>query len=357
MSRINSLPTYTRISILIIGLYFLVSILSIARPIFVPLLYAILISILLSPTVDFLVRKGVRRILSITLVLTFFMSIGIGLLVLFSFQINNLTESWPQFVLKFEELLASTVDWISANLGIEETKIDKWINGSTVELKDNSSSAIVATIITMSSLVMALTLTTVYTFLFLFYRPHLIHFIHLYFGARNNDKVNEFLSETKKTIQSFLLGLIIEIAIVSILNTAGLLILGIPYAVLLGVAGAFLNVIPYIGPTVAMFIYAIVAVVTKSPQYALLVIGVFLIIQFIDNNILVPRIIGAKVKLNALVSIISVICGAALWGIPGMFLAIPAVAIIKLMFDRIETLKNWGFLLGHTVPIGEEKTI
>jgi len=357
MSRINTLPTYTKLSILVIGLYFLVSMLSIARPIFIPLLYAILISILLSPAVDFLVRRGLYRVFSITLVLSFTVSIGIGLLILFSFQINNLVEAWPEFVAKFEQLMDSTVHWTSTSLGIQEGKIVKWIRGSTVDLKGNSNSAIVATLVTMSSLIMAVTLTTVYTFLFLFYRPHLIHFIHLYFGSRNHGKVNEFLFETKKTIQSFLLGLIIEIAVVSVLNTAGLLILGIPYAVLLGVAGAFLNVIPYIGPTVAMAIYAFAALLTRSPQYALLVIGVFLIIQFIDNNILVPRIIGAKVKLNALVSILSVICGAALWGIPGMFLAIPTVAIIKLMFDRIESFKNWGFLLGHTVPVSEEKTI
>jgi len=184
----------------------------------------------------------------------------------------------------------------------------------------------------------------------LFYQPHLVQFIHKLFGADNNQKVNEILLETKVIIQSYLIGLFAEFAIIAVLNSAGLLVLGIQYAVLLGIIGAFLNIIPYLGGLIAVFIFMIVALITKSPVYVLYVAALYTIIQFIDNNYIVPKVVGSKVKLNALVSLLAVIAGAALWGIPGMFLSIPLTAILKLLFDRIDSLKHWGFLMGDTMP-------
>jgi predicted PurR-regulated permease PerM len=129
------------------------------------------------------------------------------------------------------------------------------------------------------------------------------------------------------------------------------LILGIDYAILLGVIGALLNVIPYIGGLVSVALPMMVALVTKSSAwYAIYVMAIYYFIQLIDNNYIVPKIVASKVRINALFSIIAVIVGNALWGIPGMFLSIPLLAIIKLIFDHIESLKPWGFLLGDTMP-------
>jgi predicted PurR-regulated permease PerM len=128
-------------------------------------------------------------------------------------------------------------------------------------------------------------------------------------------------------------------------------VLGIEYALLLGIVGALLNVIPYIGGLVAVALPMIVALATKStPIYALYVLIIYYIIQLIDNNFIVPKIVASKVKINALFSIIVVLAGNALWGIPGMFLSIPLLAIVKLLFDHIEPLKPWGLLLGDTMP-------
>ena len=119
---------------------------------------------------------------------------------------------------------------------------------------------------------------------------------------------------------------------------------------LFGIAGAFLNVIPYLGGVIAMTIFAAIALVTKEPIYVFYVLLLYLIVQFIDNNYIVPKIVASKVKLNAFVSIFAVLAGAALWGIPGMILSIPLTAIMKLIFDRIDAVKPWGFLLGDTSP-------
>jgi predicted PurR-regulated permease PerM len=112
-----------------------------------------------------------------------------------------------------------------------------------------------------------------------------------------------------------------------------------------------------VGAITAVALYMIVALVTKdSASYALLVLMNYLIIQFIDNNFLVPKIIGSKVKLNAFVSIVAVIAGGALWGIPGMFLSIPMLAVIKVICDRVESIQPWGFLLGDSMPESSSKS-
>ena len=152
-------------------------------------------------------------------------------------------------------------------------------------------------------------------------------------------------------IQSYLIGLIIEIALVAILDTVGLLLLGIEYAVVIGILGALLNLIPYIGSMIAVAIPMMIALVTKDSAWsAVYVLLLYYTVQLIDNNFFVPKIVASKVRINALVSIFAVLAGGALWGVPGMFLSIPLVAIIKVICDHIEPLKPIGFLLGDTMP-------
>ena len=158
--------------------------------------------------------------------------------------------------------------------------------------------------------------------------------------------VNEVMTETKTLIQRYLYGLSIEAGMVAIMNSAALLIIGVDYAILLGVLGALLNVIPYIGGIIAISLPMIIAVATQSTSAAIWVFVAYTIVQFIDNQIIVPYIVASKVKINGLMSIIVVLIGGALWGVAGMFLSIPLTAIIKVFFDRIEPLKPWGILLG-----------
>ncbi len=162
--------------------------------------------------------------------------------------------------------------------------------------------------------------------------------------------VVEVLTETKALIQRYLFGLLIEAALVAALNSIALLFLGIPYAILIGVIGALLNVIPYIGGVVAVALPMLLALVVKQPVDALYVLIAYLVVQLIDNNFFVPKIVASKVKINALVSIIVVLVGNALWGVPGMFLSIPLTAIIKVIFDRVGPLQPIGFLLGDNQP-------
>jgi predicted PurR-regulated permease PerM len=344
------LPFFTKASIFVIGLIALFVILYIAKGIIIPVVFAIIIAIVLHPVVNFFVRMKINRVIAIaiTLFLTLLVIGAFGFL--FISQASRFSESWPTLVDKLTEIFNQTITWASGYFDINAHKIHEWFINTKVELINSSSAAIGKTLISVGNLLVVLFLVPVYIIMLLFYHPILIEFIHKLFGASSQSQVSQIVTQTKTVIQRYLIGLVIEAFIVAILNSVALLILGIEYAILLGIIGALLNVIPYIGGIISVAIFMIVALVTKSPVYMIYIIVIYSIIQFIDNHYIVPKIVASKVKINALFAIIVVIAGNALWGIPGMFLSIPLLAIVKLVCDNIEPLKPWGFLLGDTMP-------
>jgi predicted PurR-regulated permease PerM len=250
---------------------------------------------------------------------------------------------------KLGDLLNNVTMWASGYFDISPVKINNWISQGKNGLI--SVPAIGSTLISVGGSLFLLILLPVYVFMLLFYQPLLQEFLFRLFGTKNQSKTSEIVTQIKTLVQRYLMGLIIETIIISILHSIGLLALGIEYAILLGIIGALLNLIPYIGGAVGVAIPMVIALLTKpSPFYPLYVLAVYYVIQLIDNNIIVPLIVASRVKINALVSIISVLAFGALWGIPGMFLSIPLIAIVKLFFDHIDPLKPWGFLLGDDMP-------
>ena len=148
-----------------------------------------------------------------------------------------------------------------------------------------------------------------------------------------------------------MVGLMTETAIVCTLNSIALLIIGVPNAIVIGVIGGLLNILPYIGGIIAIALPILMSLITSDNYTTIFVIiGAYLVIQFIDNNFLVPRIVSSKVKINALNSILVVLLGGLLWGVAGMFLSIPFIAVLKIIFDRVDGLQPWGKLLGDEVP-------
>ena len=345
------LPFFAKTSLFFIGLVALLAILYVAQSIIIPIVFAIIIAIVLHPVVNFFVRRKINRIvaIAITLFLTFLVIAAFSILIIS--QVSRFSETWPILVDKFTILLNQSINNLSGYLDINPKSIHEWITKAESEVINSSTAAIGQTLVIIGGLVAVLLLVPTYVFIILFYQPLLIEFIHRLFGSSHQSKVTEIVTQTKTVIQRYLVGLVIEAIIIATLDTTALLILGIDYAILLGIIAALLNVIPYIGGLVAVALPMIVAIATKTTAwYAVYVLIMYYIIQLFDNNFIVPYIVASKVKINALFSIIVVFIGNALWGIPGMFLSIPILAIIKLIFDHIESLKPWGFLLGDTMP-------
>jgi predicted PurR-regulated permease PerM len=344
------LPFYAKAAIFIIGLIAFFAILYIAKSIIIPIVFAVIIAVLLHPVVSFLVRLKINRVLAIgiTLLLTFLVFFAFGALVIS--QANRLSESWPALVEKFTTIINQNISDAADYFDKDPKKIHAWIAKTGGEIINTSTAAIGQTIVVVGNGLVILFLLPVYIFLILFYQPILLEFIHRLFGKDNKSQISEIVNQIKIVIQQYLVGLAIEAVIVAALDTAALIILGIEYALIIGILGALLNMIPYLGGLVAVAMPMMVALVTKTPIFAIYVLIAYYIIQLIDNNYIVPYIVASKVKINALFSIIVVIAGNAIWGIPGMFLSIPLLAIVKLICDHIEPLKPWGFLLGDTMP-------
>ncbi len=345
------LPLYAKASVFVIGLVALLAILYIAKGIIVPVVFAVIIAIVLHPVVNFFVGKKINRVVGIviTIFITFLIIIAFGILI--TSQVGRLIESLPMLIEKFTGMVDQAINWVSGYFEIKPQKIHEWITKTQGDLINTSSAAVGQTLTILGGGLVVLFLLPVYIFLILLYHPILLEFIHRLFGAGQQSKVSEIITQIKTVIQQYLIGLVIEAGIIAVLNTSALLIIGIQYAFLIGILSALLNVIPYIGGIVGVTMPMIVALATKSSAwYAFYVLAAFYFIQLIDNNYIVPKIVASKVKINALFSIIVVFVGNALWGIPGMFLSIPLLAIVKLICDNIEPLKPWGFLLGDTMP-------
>ena len=185
----------------------------------------------------------------------------------------------------------------------------------------------------------------------LLYKTLILNFLHEVFAEQNTERVSDVLNQTKSAIQSYMVGLLLEALVVAILNSAALLILGLKYAILLGVIGALLNMLPYIGGIIAILLPILIASITKdgfTTQIGIII--AYSVIQFIDNHFLVPFLVSSRVKINALFSIVVVLLGGELWGVSGMFLSIPFVAILKIIFDRLPEMRPWGKLLGDEIP-------
>lgn len=349
--EVLQLPFFAKASLFFMGMVAFVSVLYIGSGIIVPLIFATMIAIVLQPVVGFFVRKKVNRVVAIiiTLILAILILAAFGYF-LYS-QATRFSDSWPKLVDKFTEIFNTSSAWTSDQFNISPEKIKDWVSETKADLFNTSGSIIGKTLISVGTSLVVLFIIPVYVFMIMFYEPLLLEFINRLFGQSNHTMVGKITTKIKKVIQLYLTGLIIELVIVAALNSVGLLLLGIQYAVLLGVIGALLNLIPYIGGIVAVALPMMIALVTKpSPWYALYVLAIYYFIQLIDNNYIVPKIVASKVKLNALVSIIVILAFGALWGIPGMFVSIPLTAIVKVIFDQIEPLKPWGFLLGDTMP-------
>ena len=346
----TKLPLYAKLSLTTIGLIAFFYILYVGQDILVPLIFATVIAILLNPVINFLCRKGMNKVVAILLVLTVALFIIGSLMYFMGSQISMFTETWPQLKQKISMIFSDGINWVSQKFNVAKPKIAAWVDKTRGEGMGNSSAVIGETLGTISGILVLIFLLPVYTFMVLFYKPLLLEFIARLFQRDKHKIVAEVLMETKVLIQSYLVGLLLEAALVATLNTAALLIIGIKYALLIGFIGALLNIIPYIGGLVAIAIPMLLAIATREPIDALWVFIAYIIVQFIDNNFFVPKIVASKVKINALVSIIVVLIGGALWGVSGMFLSIPLTAIFKVIFDRIETLSAFGFLLGDNQP-------
>jgi predicted PurR-regulated permease PerM len=346
---VKTWPLYAKITALILLIYLVLYGLYIGQDILAPLGFAFLFAVLLRPLEKKFIQWKIPKVLAIVLTLVIAILVVAGLVTFLSKQITSFVKDIPAIKHNLNDLWHQFQNWLSTTFNLTRAQQAKIIEKASSDTMDNIAPVSTLGVITAS--VATIILIPVYVFLFLYYRMLLLRFVVELFEEKQQENVYNVIHEIRYVVQHYITGLLTETSIVAVLNITGLLIIGAPFAILLGLIAAILNLIPYIGGLVAVFLTALITFTnTGSISTAAWAIVIFMIVQLIDNNFLVPRIIASRVQLNALISIVGVLIGGALCGVSGMFLSIPIIAICKVIFDTVDELKPWGKLLGDDIP-------
>lgn len=307
------------------------------------------------PASRYLQRKKFPESISILIPLVLFLIIFSCVLYFLSYQVVHFFDDLPEIKQKINSLFTSIQRWFKQETKVTITKQNQYIKDLTENIKNGNSSILGSTVATLTDIISYIVLLPIYTFLLMYYRSTIKQFLINTFKNGSEGKVKEVIVESTNVAQHYVLGLCLETALVFVLNAVGFLIVGIKYSIFLALLAALLNLVPYAGMLVANLLCMLVTLVSAdSPAEAIWVGVVLLVVQIFDNNIGMPLIVGSKVKINALVTIIGVLVGGALCGIPGMFLAIPGLAVMKVVFDRVPEMKPWGMLLADKPPKPKE---
>lgn len=318
------------------------------QSIIIPILFSIIFSVLMLPIAERLEKWGINRAMAsiFTLLILIIFFVGIGYLIIS--QTINIGQDASDIVNKIKSLGIRILEWTSDKFNMSQNEL---VNRAEAELANSASSigGYVTSIINSigNSLSFGI-LVPLMIFFFLYYREFFKEFFFRVFSSTPKEEIENVLSKIYDVLQNYLVGLITVMGIVAALNTIGLMILGIDYAWFFGVLAALLTIFPYIGIFIGSLVPALFALATKdSAWYAAGVILWFQAVQTLEGNLITPKVVGGKANLNPLVSLLSFFLGGMLFGIAGMILALPLMAILKVVFDSIPETKAYGFLLSE----------
>jgi predicted PurR-regulated permease PerM len=348
-------PFYERLSLVLIGILSLGYLVVQGKEVLDPLLFGFLFAILLLPVSSFFERKfrlprSISSFLSIILLVAFVA----GILYLVGSQISRLRNDWPMLKSQIDQSVNTGYEWVQNRFNINIENQKNYVENAGKKIMSSGTEVIGTTFGAISSLMLFYLFIMIFTFFILFYRKLLFGFILKAFGKDNEPIVHDIMENIQGILRQYILGLLLEMIIVACVACTVFWIIGIKYAALLGIIVGLFNIIPYLGIFTALFLSVLVTFATGPVSNAIYVGISVICIHAVDSNLLLPTIVGSKVRLNALITFLGIILGEMIWGLSGMFLSIPVMAIFKIIFDRIESLKPWGYLLGGDYEFKEK---
>jgi predicted PurR-regulated permease PerM len=340
-------PFYERLSLVMIGILSLGFLVIEGKDILDPLIFGFLFAILLLPVSNFFEQKlrlprSISSFLSIILLISF---IG-AVLYLVGSQISKLTQDWPMLKTQITQSVNNLSEWIQGTFNLNLDKQRAYVINAEKKIMSSGTEVIGTTFGAVSSLMLFYVFIMIFTFFILFYRRLLYRFVLQAFGKDNESIVHDIVENIQSILRQYILGLLLEMIIVACVACTIFWIIGIKYAALLGIIVGLFNIIPYLGIFTALFLSVLITFATGPISNAIEVGVSVIVIHAVDSNILLPTVVGSKVRLNALITFLGIILGEMIWGLSGMFLSIPILAIFKIIFDRVESMKPWGYLLG-----------
>ncbi len=354
---IQQLPFTVKRSIELLGLVLLAVAIIYLQNILMPMLMALVASIALLPVYRFLVRKKVPNAISIFLTILLLIVLLSLIIFIITWQLQPLINNFSTIKQNVINHINAVSTWFSRQTNISTVRQTEIINDQASKFLDSAGDILNNAAGSASTVLIFFGLFPIYTFLILFYKNVLRDFLLLWFPQDESKQVGQTLKSIESVIQSYIIGLLIQFSYMTILLGGALLLFGIKYAFLIAIIFAVLNLIPYVGALVGNII-GVLLTLSSTPDLGSVFTVLLTIsaVQFLDNNILMPFIVGSKIRINALVSLFGVFVGGSLAGIPGMFLSLPLMAVFKTIFDHTEEFKKWGVLLGDDRPISNTIT-
>lgn len=330
----------------ILSLHGLVIILLLAyfgKLLFIPLFFSFLIAVFLYPLCRWFENHGIHRLLSSILCIVVSLLVCGAIVFFVGSQFQHFLKDIPSLKDKLDALINNVQLWSKQHLDMDDDTQTNYLDKSV----DGLISAVGFTVTSFLSLIIFVTLSLFFIFYMLFYRNVFKNFILSFFGRSNKKKILEISSEVQSTTLAYIKGLLTEILILMCLSCVTLLIIGVKYAILMAFFAGMFNIIPYIGIYTAALLNMLITFVDGHGEKSIAVLLCFIIIHIVDANLITPLIVGKRIRINPLVTLIAVISGEIVWGIPGMFLFIPLAAIINIVFEKIS-----GVDTGHlkTIP-------
>lgn len=342
------LPDYIKAVFILLLVIIIVFILIVGKDLFIPMFLGAYIAIFMVPACDWMERKKIPTVLAGVISILTFTAFVVGIIVLVFFQVRgfagDLEDVKDRLNSYFLEIDVFASENFGANLGIRDG-VDK---SQIFELLVSNSETLSTLVFTTVGSLPSVVLIPVFTFFFLIYRSHLTNFIARLFHNHSKEKVNSEIFSLRKVVQYYLIGIFKVMAILAVLNTVALYILGVKHALFFGLFAALLNIIPYIGPFLGAILPFLYTFLTMDGLfYPFSVVVLFTLIQMIESNFLTPKIVGSNVNLNAFITFTGLLVGWAIWGVIGMLLIIPTLAILKRIFQLNPSSKPYSFLFGE----------
>ena len=326
------------VSLAVLALYHL-------KIVLVPLLFAIIFAVMVFPFCRRFEKWGLSKGFASFLSVLFFTAVLSMLLYILFVQLGVFTDHIPQITAKLNIMLNDLRDFMAHKLSMKRSVVGTRIQEQIAQLQNSSFSS--GSLNILSSLLMVMFLIPLFTFFLLYFRHFFVEFFYKLFYKSDKELVDDSLQKIGLVIKGYLFGQLLDIIIIGAANAIVLYFIGVGYAIVLGFVIAILCIIPYLGMVVGSLVALLVAFITTDSSWQPLTAFIILwIIHIIDSNIVAPLVIGSRVSLNPLVAILVLFLFGELWGLPGLFLALPLTAILKVIFDTVPGLKAYGFLLG-----------
>lgn len=324
-------------------------------PLFIPVCYGLLIAIVLFPFNKWLERRRWPRSLAIAAgLLIVFIIFGIIISLLF-IEIDVLRKEAPELLDKAKPSLLQLQHGIESALGVSVKSQNEWWQQLLHNLSGNTTTILQSLISATAGGLFTLFLVPVYAALFLYNRETFVQFLAKLVGSNHRRQLQVILTKTIHTYFHFIKGMILVYLIVGVLNSTGLLVLGIPHAILFGMLTAVMTIIPYVGIFISALLPISIAWITKdSIWYPLGVVAVFTFVQYLEANIIFPKVVATQLKVSTWATLVAIVAGGILWGVSGMILFIPFIGILKIVTEHIPEWEALNILLGRSMNKKEE---